>query len=361
MTLAHDWRTARPAPELLHLDSAAAGRSSTAVLDAVAAHLRREAVTGAYVAASAAEPSIAAARAGLAQLLGRAPEDVAFVESATVAFAVLLRALRLPVGAAVWVTPGEYGPNLAALAAHELAVRPLAVTDAVGHLDLAALERALAAGPPALVHLCQLGSHRGVVQPVAQALALCRAAGVPVVVDAAQALGHVGTDTGADAVYATSRKWLAGPRGVGVLAVAPSLGLDAAALESSEAFVAGRIGLGVAVAEHLALVPSRVHEALADIGARARGTLDGVAGWRVVEPHGEPSATTTLAPPPGWSDAGVERARERLLVEHRVLVTLAAPGRAPLEATRTVLRVAPHLDTDDADLDGVARALVAVS
>ena len=42
-------------------------------------------------------------------------------------------------------------------------------------------------------------------------------------VDAAQALGHVGTACGADAIYATSRKWLCGPRGIGVTVVAPGI------------------------------------------------------------------------------------------------------------------------------------------
>src|SRR5260370_901212 len=53
-----------------------------------------------------------------------------------------------------------------------------------------------------------------------EAAALCRAAGVPLWVDAAQALGHVDTACGADAIYATSRKWLTGPRGVGMIGVA---------------------------------------------------------------------------------------------------------------------------------------------
>ena len=35
-------------------------------------------------------------------------------------------------------------------------------------------------------------------------------------VDAAQAFGHADTACGADAIYATSRKWLTGPRGVGL-------------------------------------------------------------------------------------------------------------------------------------------------
>ena len=50
------WRAQRPPAELLHLDTAAAGRSSTATLAATAAHAGREATRGAYVAqAEAAE------------------------------------------------------------------------------------------------------------------------------------------------------------------------------------------------------------------------------------------------------------------------------------------------------------------
>ncbi len=58
------------------------------------------------------------------------------------------------------------------------------------------------------------------VQPVAEAASICRRAGVPLWVDAAQALGHVATSCGAAAMHAVSRKWLTGPRGVGILAVA---------------------------------------------------------------------------------------------------------------------------------------------
>jgi pyridoxal 5-phosphate dependent beta-lyase len=356
------WRTARPEPALLHLDSGAAGRSSRAVLAAVTAHLEREAVIGSYVAAGEAARELERGRGDVAGLLGHAPDDTVFVQSGGAALALLLEAWRLPVGSTVLVSPGEYGPNLELFRRWGLVAEPLATADGVGHVDLDVLRTRMEASPPALVHLCHLGSHRGVVQPAAEVVALARAAGVTVVVDAAQALGHVDSALGADAVYATSRKWLAGPRGVGVLAVRRHL-LDTPAveLESSEAFVAGRIGLGVAVAEHLALGPDRVRTRLADLGRSTRETLDGVAGWSTVEPHDEPSATTTLAPPPGWTDAQVETARERLLAEQRVLVTLAAALRAPLEATRTVLRVSPHLDAGTEELDQLARALITVS
>ncbi len=356
------WRTARPEPALLHLDSAAAGRSSRAVLAAVTAHLEREAVTGAYVAAGEAAGDLERVRADIAGLLGHDPDDTVFVQSATAALAVLLQVWRLPVGSTVLVSPGEYGPNLELFRRWGLVTEPISTADSVGHVDLDALRTRMQANPPTLVHLSHLGSHRGVVQPAAEVITIARAAGVPVVVDAAQALGHVDSALGADAVYATSRKWLAGPRGVGVLAVRPHL-LDTPAieLESSEAFVAGRLGLGVAVAEHLTLGPDRVRTRLADLGRSTRETLDGVAGWSTVEPHDEPSATTTLTPPPGWTDAQVKTAQERLLTEQQVLVTLADAWRAPLEATRTVLRISPHLDAGTEELDQLARALITVS
>lgn len=357
--LGEAWAAGRPEPRVVHLDSAAAGRSSHAVQARVARHLQEESELGGYVAAARVADELAGVRADLAGLLG-APE-VVFTGSAADAVAVLLRALPVPAGATVLVTPGEYGPNLTLLRALGWAVATIPVRDEVGHVDVPALAELLAADPPALVHLCPVGSHRGVVQDTVAVVGACRAAGVAVVVDAAQALGHVDlAATGADAVYATSRKWLAGPRGVGVLAVAPGfaarLDRPVAELEAAEGFVAGRLGLGVAVAEHRAMGPAAVRARLAGIGAWTRAELDGVGGWRVVEPHDEPSATTTLAPPPGWTDDDVAALRERLL-DDGVVTTFAGPGRAPLEARAAVLRLSPHLDVRPAHLARVAAAL----
>jgi selenocysteine lyase/cysteine desulfurase len=64
------WRERRLPAELVHLDSAAAGRSSTATLAATAAHAEREVTRGAYVAQAEAAPVLDAGRAELAGLLG---------------------------------------------------------------------------------------------------------------------------------------------------------------------------------------------------------------------------------------------------------------------------------------------------
>jgi pyridoxal 5-phosphate dependent beta-lyase len=366
--LGASWRAGRPRPAGRHLDSAACSRQSNRVLEAVAHHARHEAELGGYVAEATAENLLQQGRSVLGGLVGMAAADVVFVESAQVALATLLCGWRLPGGSRVACLPGEYAPSVAQFRASGLVPEPLPADD-LGRVDLEGLERLLAGAPPRFVHLTHIGSHRGVVQPAAEVAALCRASGVPLVVDAAQSLGHADTDIGADAVYSTSRKWLTGPRGVGILCARPALaaGLTPVlpppgevpplrAFESGEAHVAGRVGLVLAVGEHLAAGPDRVRERLAALGRASRERLDGVAGWRVVEPLDEPSATTTLRPPDG---ADVVATRARLLGEHGIVTTAIGRERAPDELTGPVLRVSPHLDGTVEDIDALAAALAA--
>ncbi|MGY1741264.1 MULTISPECIES: ergothioneine biosynthesis PLP-dependent enzyme EgtE [unclassified Blastococcus] len=364
--LAAAWRAARPRPAGRHLDTAACSRQSSRVLEAVAHHARHEAELGGYVAEATAEHLLQQGRSVLAGLVGMAAADLAFVESAQAALTTLLAGWRLPAGSRVAVLPGEYAPNVAILRAAGLTPVPLPV-DARGRVVPDQLERLLAADPPAAVHLTHVPSHRGLLQPAREVAAACRAAGVPLVLDAAQSLGQVDADLGADAVYGTSRKWLAGPRGVGFLCVRPALAARLTpvlaapadlppmrAFESGEAHVAGRVGLVLAVGEHLAAGPERVRERLAALGRVGRELLDGAAGWRVVEPVDEPTAATTLTPPEG---VDVVATRVRLLTEHGIVTTAIGVERAPGEMTGPVLRVSPHVDATVDDLEALAAAL----
>ena len=360
------WRAARPRAAGRHLDSAACSRQSHRVLEAAAHHARHEAELGGYVAEATADDLLQQGRSVLGGLVGMAAADVAFVESAQAALATLLIGWRLPAGTRVGCLPGEYSPNIAHLRAFGLRPEPLPVGD-LGRADVDGIGRALAADPPGFVLLDHIPSHRGIVQPAREIAALCRDAGVPLVLDAAQSLGHVDVDLGADVVYSTSRKFLAGPRGVGMLFVRPAMaaqlrpvlpepeGVPAMrAFESGEAHVAGRVGLVVAVGEHLAAGPDHVRERLAALGRTTRELLDGVAGWRVIEPVDEPTATTTLLPPDGLD---VVATRTRLLAEHGIVVSAIGPERAPGEMTGPVLRVSPHLDSSLEDLEVLAAAL----
>ena len=364
--LGSTWRSVRPRPAGRHLDSAACSRQSSRALEAAAHHARHEAELGGYVAEAAADALLQQGRSVIGGLVGMAAADVAFVESAQAALVALLTGWRLPAGSRVACLPGEYAPNVAQLRTYGLRPQPLPV-DGIGRADVDAVGAMLRDDPPRFVHLTHVASHRGLLQPAAEIAALCREAGVPLVLDAAQSLGHADTDLGADVVYSTSRKWLAGPRGVGVLCARPAIAAQLTpvlpepegepplrAFESGEAHVAGRVGLVVAVGDHVAAGPDRVRERLAALGRATRQVLDGVAGWRVVEPEDEPTATTTLLPPDGVDVFGT---RARLLTEHGIVTSAIGPERAPGEMTGPVLRVSPHLDADVDDLEALAAAL----
>jgi len=364
----HDWAEQRPATPGPHFDNAAAGRSATSVLRATCDHALLEAQIGAYVAEELASPVLDAGRAALAELLGVPPEGLAFVEGATGALKALLTAWPLEIGDTVAVAPSEWGPNMEAFADRGLQVTELAVRDD-GEIDLEHLRRLLATSPPAAVHLTQVASHRPLVQPVAEAAELCRAAGVPLWVDAAQALGHVDTASGADAIYSTSRKWLAGPRGVGMLGIAetwwdtlkirvPAMaegGLPVVRLlESHEAHVAGRVGLSLAARQHLELGPAAVRLRLSEVGRGTRASLEGMAGWHVLGPFDSPSAITALRPTDGQD---LTATRARLIGEHGILTTVAATARAPREMSAPLLRISPHVDCTPDDLARLRSAL----
>jgi len=371
LSLPERWRAARAKVAGLHLDSAACSRQTFAAMDAANQHARHEAEVGGYVAAQAAAPVLDAGRAAVGALTGLSGSDVVFTTGSNNALDLLLGSW--PDDRTLACLPGEYGPNLAVMAANRFEVRALPV-DGDGRLVVDDAAAALAPDPPALVHLTVLASHRGVAQPLAEIAEVCRGLGLPLVVDAAQALGHVDCAVDADAIYSSSRKWMAGPRGVGVLAVRPALArrlrprlpppeweLPATVmerLEHGEANVAARVGLSVALGEHLAAGPAQVRERLAELGRLTRGALAGVDGWRVVEPVEEPTAITTLAALDG---ADPQKVRSWLIEQRGIVTTFAEVERAPFELRAPVLRVSPHVDSTPEDLETFAEALTAAT
>lgn len=342
------------------------------MLDAAAQHAHHEAEVGGYVAAAAATPVLDAGRAAVAALGGIPEAEVVFTTGSLHALDLLLGGWPRG-GRTLACLPGEYGPNLAVIAVHGFARRPLP-TDDFGRVAVDEAAVGLAADPPDLVHLTPVASHRGVVQPLPAMARVCAELGLPLVVDAAQALGQIDCAVGADAMYSSSRKWIAGPRGVGILAIGPALmqrlrprlpppdwasSLSVAErLEFGEANVAARVGFSVALGEHLAAGPAMVRARLAEVGRLTRSVLAELRGWRVVESVDEPSAITTLAPLDGADPAAV---RDWLIAERQIVTTAAGVVRAPLELSAPVLRISPHVDTGTEDLAVFAEALTAAT
>ena len=371
-TLAEQWRAARPPVAGLHVDSAACSRQSFAVIDATTRHSRHEAEVGGYVASAAAAPVLDAGRAAIAALTGLASADVVYTTGASNALDILLSSWPQE-ERTVACLPGEYGPNLAVMAANGFDVRALP-TDGAGRLDVEAAARELATDRPSLVHLTALASHRGVAQPMAALADVCRDLELALVIDGAQAFGHLDCAVTPSAIYSSSRKWVAGPRGVGFLAVRPDLaqrlrprlpppewdlGLSVMErLELGEANVAARVGYSVALGEYLAAGPQQISARLAEVGAMTREALAGVNGWQVVEALDEPTAITTLEPVGG---ADPQKVRAQLIAERGIVTTCAETQRAPFEMASPVLRASPHVDVTAGQLEQLAEALAAAT
>lgn len=97
--------------------------------------------------------------------------------------------------------------------------------DALGRVDAGDIARAITR-ETALVAVVHASNATGVVQPIADIGRVCRAAGVPLLVDAAQSLGHLPIDVrgmGIDLLAFPGHKGLLGPLGTGGLYIGPGM------------------------------------------------------------------------------------------------------------------------------------------
>ncbi|MFC4045279.1 cysteine desulfurase family protein [Dactylosporangium siamense] len=168
-----------------------------------------------YTPARRARQLLDAARAAVAEVLGARPDELHFTAGGTDAIRQAVAGVRRARDRRLVVhTAVEHSAVIKA--AGDLAVQvPVSLT---GRVDLGALETALDSPEVAMAAVQSANHEVGTVQPVAGAAALCRSAGVPLLVDAAQSIGRVALPTGWSLLAGSARKW-GGPAGVGVLAV----------------------------------------------------------------------------------------------------------------------------------------------
>lgn len=328
-----------------------------------------------------AEAAVEVAREQLALLLGAEPENLIFTSGATEALNLAIKGVAQALahrGRHVVTVQTEHAAVLEACRA--LARRGWEVTylpvDAEGRLDMAALEAALR---PDTVLLCVMWANNetGVLHPIPAIAQLARDRGVPLLVDATQAVGKIPVQvTGIDLLACSAHKFY-GPKGVGALYVRrkPELRLQPLldgggqeqGLRSGTLNVPGIVGMGAAAvraAEVMAEEMSRLQALRDRLEQGLQGALSGVR----VNGAGAPRLPQT-------SSITFEGVRaDRLLAAARTLAlsagsacgsgrgkpshVLRAMGRTDTEAQATI-RISLGRFTTAADIDHALTELIA--
>ena len=373
-----------------YFNQAAGGLMPDRVLQAVTDYMQREQALGSYVAAQQAQPQLQQLYAQLAALLHCQPTDIALTTGNTHGWCAVVGALPLQAGDRVLVTPGEWGGNYAMLL--QLQARTGCVVETMpctadGHIDLEALEAGLDARVQ-LIALTWVPANGSTVYD-AQALGqLCARHGIPYIIDAAQALGHIPVDVQAlqcDVLTAPGRKWLCGPRGTGLVYLKPGfaarlqpmtvdhvscpitptgpvLRQDARMLEQSESSVALKLGLLAALDTAQAEGWTQRFAAIAERARQLRSALADVPGLRL---HSLAAAPADCGIVPftlqGHTPAQVQQA----LLQCHIQVAASGMGFTPLDmqarGLSAVVRASVSAHTTDADIQALVQALQALS
>lgn len=218
---------------MIYLDGAATSFPKPPGVAAAVAHCLTEVGAnpgrGGHHLAAAAGRLVLDARQRVARLVGLAnPMRVVFGANATWGLNLALRGW-LQDGDHVVTTAMEHNSvlrPLQALAAARQITFHVVRASATGRIDPADVARALRRRRTTLCVVNHASNVNGAVQPLAEIGQACRAAGVPLLVDAAQSLGVVPIDLTRDGVSLlafTGHKALLGPMGTGGLVLGPDV------------------------------------------------------------------------------------------------------------------------------------------
>lgn len=381
------WRADTPGcAERIHLNNAGASLPPQPVLEAVTAHLRREAEIGGYEAADEAAGRIQESYAAVARLVGCASRNIAVVENATVAVAQALAAFDFRPGDAIVTSRADYVSNqlMYLSLARRLGVEVRRANDLpAGGIDPESVRALLEDGRARVVALSWIPTNSGLVQAAGAVGEVCEAAGVPYLIDACQAVGQLPVavrDLRCDYLAATARKFLRGPRGIGFLYVSdralargdhPLLidmrGAEWTAADGYRLFDGARrfenlefsyalvLGLGAA-ARYAEGVGAAGYARARALAAGLRERLAAIPGVRVMDRGTERGAIVTVALD-GADPAAIKlRLRARRIntsVSSRVdaVIDMEAKG------VTAVLRLSPHYFNTEEELDVATAAL----
>jgi selenocysteine lyase/cysteine desulfurase len=367
------------ADRLAYLHNAGAALMPVPVVAAMKGHIDLESEIGGYAAADREARRLDSVYGSAARLLNAAPDEIALVENATVAWQMAFYALPFSKGDRILTAEAEYAANYVAflqVAKRTGAVIDVVPSDASGELDVDALERMIDARVR-LIAITWVPTNGGLVNPAAAVGKIARAHGIPYLLDACQAVGQMEVDVeavGCDMLSATGRKFLRGPRGTGFLYIrrallqqleppmidhfaAPWVSRDAYQLrddarrfETWENNYAARLGLGAAVDYALAIGLGRIEQRCHWLAGRLRSGLASVRGVTIRDLGRDPGAIVSFTMEGYEADAIVRSAAAA-----SITIGASDPAStridAEVRALPPVVRASPHYYNTEAEID----------
>ncbi|WP_433659232.1 aminotransferase class V-fold PLP-dependent enzyme [Nocardia sp. CA-128927] len=375
-------------PGSVFLDSAGSSLPPRVVLDTTVEHLRREAEVGGYRAANERLDDLAAVKTAIGTLINAAPTSIALSDSATRSWADFFYSIPLTEGDRILVSEADYASNAIAALQRARATGATVQTipsDDTGQIDLDALTN-MVDEQVKLVSILHAPTNGGLVNPAAEATRIAHSVGALVLLDACQSTGQLAIDVAeldVDALSATGRKWLRGPRGTGFLYVRPELAEsiepgrldlhsaawigpdeyrlapDASRFEFWECDVAGRLGLGAAVQYLLDLGPENVYDAISARAEHLRKALPEIPGVTMRDIGIRHSGIVS------FTVDGIDAiaVRDQLAAQH-ITVTVSHASSTLLDMTgrglQSVIRASPHCFVTFDELDRFITAVAAL-
>jgi cysteine desulfurase/selenocysteine lyase len=212
---------------VLHFNNAGAALLPKPVMDAVNAHFQLEAEIGGYEAADRAQKTIQEFYTAAAKLIHCSSQEIAYLENATRAWDMVFYALQFKPGDRILTVKAEYASNYIAflqVAKKTGAKVEVIPDDAHGQLSVSALESMIDSRVK-LIAITHVPTQGGLINPAEAVGKIAKAKGIFYLLDATQSVGQMPIDVEklhCDALCATGRKYLRGPRGTGFLYVRKS-------------------------------------------------------------------------------------------------------------------------------------------
>lgn len=375
--------------KVLHFNNAGASLMPKPVYDAVCRHLELENCVGGYEAERRAQDDLNAFYSELAGLMNASPDEIAYVENATRAWDMAFYGLPLSEGDRILTHGSEYASNYLALlqqARRRKLHIDLIPSDASGQVDVGVISD-LITDHTKLIAITHVPTQGGLINPAAEIGKIAKQHGVTYMLDACQSVGQLEIDVeniGCHILSGTGRKFLRGPRGTGFLYVKRSmiemveppfidllsanwsddnsyqLVPGAKRYENWESYVAGRVGLMVAVRYARNLGLPAIEQRTLQLAENLRRELSDVSGVTMHDLGQRKCGIVTFT-----KDGVRPESMAQQLLAQGINISVSALSSARLDLGKRGLdalaRASLHYFNTDAEIDRFVEAIRAIS